>query len=741
MKKIIIGLITIAFMLSVVPVTAQDVEIPYGSISADVQLEMSNTITSGGVTTPTGMVGKTVVWELTTFDFPLDEILDQADAPVTVTGDLTGSELHVTWLREYGDAYYVQAGVALGEDITVNIDETELDIPAEFPTSILDFTIPAGIGGAFPIPLLYLENMTQLFEIMDDMDNNEEEEMGIGVGINQEYMDMDDMGDSMQYLAGFFPTSIVPPKIDIAASTDGVINLLEYLNSTFQMENGTFIYTTDLTSGLNVSATFSDGAGLNAITFTFNWDDSMDGLLTQFSVTGTGDMDGDETVEAWETINVVFEYVSGYTDAPVDLPVQTGDTGSYGFSTINIDYDVTGDWADFLSEVVGEDLTVQDMLDTYIDLIEGLEGDKLLEYDIGPIDGLFYGLNVDMQTIDVGIGEPEEPESPADGLVVVNGYDGQIYLNVSAMYRRMEVSSYDIDQNIDGSYTIHEWDDDIEDYIGIWTDYVFDWDAGPLDQFATALDITDFETDETEHSFTFNTSTSIGYYDDLVIVLPPINNPVGDFNIYIPMIFTQLSGGMNVNQEIFAEEEMTMNLFPIQNLIPGPARCDIFFTEKSMDAMNDMLQEEMVPLMSWFDTMLKEEMSTSMPGFLSDEFGMNMITEFNFDDVENTMSDHMFLSLTMAVEKNEENGLAKDIEMNARIDAEMYEDWTNIGVFDKVGISFSAELGTGGISEGNEPPGSTGDIEPESPVFSPGFEVIVALGAALTLPLIKRKVK
>ncbi|MHA2216641.1 MAG: hypothetical protein ACXACY_11920 [Candidatus Hodarchaeales archaeon] len=378
-KLFLLGVVTMGLLLlGSLPAVAPEPDPvgsdPFGDLNGAVDLSYDLSLTHVGTpqsSTPTGLTNTNLRYNLTSMKSPLDQFFnvgafmfggpDTGPMPeFMVNGTFEGSELFV---KIVNDQYSVT-------DPNNRLIDIEVLIPAEanlegVPIDLLPTTvsIPAGSG----IPPLPVIQSTTNFSYFEDLGN-----------LAQSY--------------GYDGLPFVSPAIvyveDIAQANDYWTNFnvsKMFGDAEDPDDNRTIEVTTNFVAStyfeLNVEASFfNTTAEFGNVSLNARW--GNDGWLSTFNVALFADLDQSLTLDTEEEFFLQFDLI-GHSKA--DIPIQVDDQGEY---IINMDFSATL----ALDNVTEQDMA-QGMLDEIILSINELDGEKLLNYTVDAMDGLYYHID------------------------------------------------------------------------------------------------------------------------------------------------------------------------------------------------------------------------------------------------------------------------------------------------------------------------------------------------------------
>jgi hypothetical protein len=447
-KFFLLGVVTIGLLLlgSLPTSVAQDNQgtDPFGDLEGTIDISYDISLTNVWSVGPTAqdpstdLTNTNLRYNLTSMKSPLDAFFnvgafmfgssDSGPLPeFMINGTFEGSELFVKILNDQVSPVDPsnrlldwQAALTLKDDINISVlipEEADLGgFPMELmPTS---FVVPGGSG----IPPLPVIRSTTNFSSFEDISNLASNFGYDGLPfVSPSIFFVDSLADADNYWTNFNVTKMFKPSDD--PENNHSMDLETVLDGNgFDLSFDAVFFNTTMNFG-NIS-------------LVAHW--NVTGWLDHFEFVLYADLDQSGSLDAEEEFSVMFDFLNK-TQAPI--PLKVGDKGEY---ILDMSFSVTVD-----IENDTEEAFVNTILDEISASISELSGEKLINYTVDAMDGLYY--HIDGYLLDlprfmkdrlgflfgeestVGFGA-QEPLPPIEDYYLsindMNGRDGGFALNL-----------------------------------------------------------------------------------------------------------------------------------------------------------------------------------------------------------------------------------------------------------------------------------------------------------------------
>ncbi|MFW9855576.1 MAG: hypothetical protein ACFFFG_10970 [Candidatus Thorarchaeota archaeon] len=780
----ILGLVSIGLLLLGglgVPLLAQDGD-PFaggplpGTYTMDLDLGIDSVWTQGpGTTLPQGMVNTNLKYNLTTAVTPLNQYMNvgfisgegEGVPPFKIDGTMEGSDLFVKIINDQTDSSGQrlldwQAALILGSGITVAWQLDATTAPQGVPLDLIptSFTIPGG-SATPPLPVVRSPTNFSYFTDLNDMAHLFGYKDGFPA-ITPAIFVLDDLADAHSFWSNSANWMDVLPQGGEKGPDD---NTSWKVTSSYP---GNYALTIE---GKHFNGT--SGFQWENISVSGVWDNA--GILTSFSVDFKSDADHSGSFDSNERVYVVFDLEPGYP-SPANIPLALNDGGQYN---MDVFFDITVDLVNDTQEQL-----VNDLLTSIESAVNALDGEKLLDWHVDSMDGLYY--HVDGSMLDLarflsdrlgffsGGGVPagsgaqapiENYYGPLGGETgewgqsdfALNLFDAQTYINSTWFYRT------DLHKGRRSENTTHLVPELLEP--GAVTASVYkqaDWDyywrhdiPWSIEQQMAALPAPTWSgfvtyVEVTEQYYNYEQGQTL----TRTVLKPYLINPGGTFDIFtdyaIVFGMQELAGtkftsyrSMGLLDTLFGSNKMAglgaqvvPNLFGIpldqlRSAIPLPVRTpdwevvggSMMFVEAVVDAVSDVLTSPSFIEFVLTQVQLQDE---------GDDFDLSTFT-FGLDWIKNTTHAGAKAGITLGVsaaDNDTENYLFSEATVDFDASAEYF--WLISGVFDTAGLSYGLSLDFDQLDYTPSTTTTTAGI-------SPGFEILVVFGSLILIPAIVRR--
>ncbi|MFW9778567.1 MAG: hypothetical protein ACFFE8_06900 [Candidatus Heimdallarchaeota archaeon] len=787
MKKYfyILGLVSIGLLLLGglgSPLLAQETD-PFsegplpGTYTMDLDLGIDSAWTQGpGTTIPQGKENTNLKYNLTTAITPFDQYMNvgfvsgvgEGIPPFKIVGTIEGSDLFVKIINDQTDSNGKrlldwQAALILGSGVTVSWQIDQANAPQGIPLDLIptSFTIP---GGSATPPLPVVRSPTNFSYVND----------------------LSDLAHMFGYKDGF---PALTPAIfildNLADAHSFWTNVAKYMDVLPQGgekgpdDNTSWKVTSSLTSNyaLTIEGKHFNGTSGDQwenISVSGMWDNT--GILTSFSVDFKSDMDHSGTFDTNERLLFAFDLEAGFPSQS-NIPLAVNNAGQYD---MNVLFDIT---VDLVNDT--EEQLINDLLTSIESAVNALDGEKLLDWHVDSMDGLYY--HVDGTMLDlarfladrlgffsgggVPAGSGAQPPigdyyGPLGGDTgewgqsdfALNLFDAQTYMNSTWFYRtdihngrRSENDTHLVPELLEHGAT-WAWVYEQADWDFYWR-HDIPWSieqqmaalpsptwSGPVTYVEVEEQYYDFEqgqvfTHTVLKPYLIGPSNTFDIFTDYAIVFGEQELAGTEFTSYRSMGLQIPLFGANPMAGLGAQ--VVPNLFGIpmdqlRSAIPLPMRTpdwevvggSMMFAEAVVDAVADVLTSPSFVEFVSNAIQLQDE---------GDDFDITTFT-FGLDWIKNGTHAGAEAGIAFdvsAADNDTENYLFSEATVGYDASAEYF--WLISGAFDTAGLSYSLNLD---FDQLDYTPSTTTTT---TAGISPGFEILVVFGSLTLIPAIIRR--